>query len=79
MIEAADQIEQAPFAEPDGPMIETISPRGITRLTSVSAVTRRLPSNCLGTWWSSIMAVAVRVAEVEEAAGRLAMVMDAMV
>ena len=31
--------------EPDGPMMETISPRGITRLTSSSVVTWRLPSN----------------------------------
>src|SRR5579872_7064445 len=37
------------FPEPDGPMIDTISPRPMCRSSRSSAVTFRLPSNCLET------------------------------
>ncbi len=41
------RLSRVDLPEPDGPTIETSSPRAIERLTSASAVTRRLPSNCL--------------------------------
>ena len=44
--------------DPEGPMIATISPRGIATLTSSRAVTRRLPANCLVTCSSAIMCAA---------------------
>src|SRR6185295_574061 len=41
--------------EPEGPMTETISPRGMASETWSSATTSRLPANCLVTDRSSII------------------------
>ncbi len=49
--------------EPEGPMIDTISPRGIAMETSSSATTSRLPANRLVTRSRPIMSARVRLCE----------------
>src|SRR5262249_29639048 len=61
------RLSSVDLPDPDGPMIETISPRGIDRGTSSGARTGRWPSNCLETRSSSIIGVSIMTA----AGGRL--------
>ena len=49
------RLSSVDLPEPEGPMIDTISPRGIVSVTSSSAVTWRFPANCLVTRSSSII------------------------
>src|SRR5256885_2399630 len=48
------RLSKVDFPEPDGPMIETSSPLGMLTVISSSAVTCRLPANCLVTRSRSI-------------------------
>lgn len=41
--------------EPDAPIMETISPLAMERETWSRAMTLRFPSNCLDTFWRSII------------------------
>lgn len=50
------RLSSVDLPEPDGPMTETIWPRGMVRETSSRAVTCRLPSNRLDTRSRSIIA-----------------------
>src|SRR3982751_5295046 len=49
------RLSSVDLPEPDGPMIATISPRGITSETASSATTSRWPANCFVTPRSSII------------------------
>jgi len=64
-VEAADEVEEVDFPEPEGPTMETISPRAICRSTESRATTCLLPLKCLETPERAIIRYLDDIARVE--------------